>query len=73
MLYEDNEGLVRLQVDVDDNGGDVVNHDYGYDDGDTYHYDDNQKCFQYFLQNPIYLNDWNAYQKQNATKWPQFV
>ena len=68
MLYEDNEGLVRLQVDVDDNGGDVVSHDYDYDDGDTYHYDDNKKCFQHFLQNPIYLNDWNAYQKQNATK-----
>ena len=31
MLYEDNEGLVRLQVDIDDNGGDDVNFDN--DDG----------------------------------------
>ena len=23
VLYEDNEGLVRLQVDVDNNGGDI--------------------------------------------------
>ena len=60
MLYEDNEGLVRLQVDIDDNGGDDVSYDDDNDDGDddddTYHYDDNQKCFQHFLQNPIYLN-----------------
>ena len=57
MLYEDNEGLVRLQVD--DNGGDDVNHDDDNDDGDAddiYHYDDYKKCF-HFLQNPIYLND----------------
>ena len=24
VLYEDNEGLVRLQVDIDDNGGEVM-------------------------------------------------
>ena len=32
MLYEDNEGLVRLQVD--DNGGDDVNFDNDNDAGD---------------------------------------
>ena len=53
MLYEDNEGLVRLQVD--DNGGDDDNDDG--DGDDTYHYDDDKKCWQHFLQNPIYLND----------------
>ena len=74
MLYEDNEGLVRLQVDVDDNGGDDVNFDDGNDDGDD---DDTMMITMMIIRNVfnIFSNTqstlmtrMHTYQKQNATK-----